>query len=63
MAAAQLADEPTANLDAAYAREIVSLFGAFHQVGVTLMVATHDVATFAPLSSRVIELRNGALAA
>ena len=56
-----LADEPTANLDAEYAREIVALFGAFHQVGATLMGATHDVGTFAPLTSRRIELRGGAL--
>ncbi|MEO8039091.1 MAG: ATP-binding cassette domain-containing protein [Betaproteobacteria bacterium] len=56
-----LADEPTANLDAAYAREIVSLFHAFHQVGVTLLVSTHDVTTFAPLAPRIVELRAGTI--
>lgn len=58
-----LADEPTANLDAEYAREIVTLFEAFHQVGVTLMVATHDVAPFAQGAPRIVELRGGAIAA
>lgn len=58
-----LADEPTANLDAAYAREIVALFGAFHQAGVTLIVATHDVAPFAGVAHRTVELRAGTVAA
>ena len=56
-----LADEPTANLDAEYAREIVALFEAFHQVGVTLMVATHDVAPFARYSPRIVELHAGTI--
>lgn len=56
-----LADEPTANLDAEYAREIVTLFEAFHQVGVTLMVATHDVAPFARGAPRIVELRAGTI--
>ncbi len=56
-----LADEPTANLDAEYAREIVTLFEAFHQVGVTLMVATHDVAPFAQGAPRIVELRAGTI--
>src|SRR3970040_1887878 len=37
-----LADEPTGNLDAAYAREIMAIFSSFHQVGVTLVISTHD---------------------
>ena len=57
-----LADEPTANLDAEYARDIVALFEAFHQVGVTLIVATHDVTPFARYSPRIVELRDGRLA-
>ena len=56
-----LADEPTANLDAAYARDIVALLGAFHGVGSTLVIATHDVAVFAPLPSRLVRLRAGVL--
>ncbi|MDP1579972.1 MAG: ATP-binding cassette domain-containing protein [Candidatus Didemnitutus sp.] len=37
-----LADEPTANLDDAYARDIMDMFRAFNEVGVTLVISTHD---------------------
>lgn len=37
-----LADEPTGNLDVESAAEILTIFSAFHQVGVTVVVATHD---------------------
>lgn len=58
-----LADEPTGNLDADYAAEIGELFRSFNQVGVTVVVATHDQALLARLQPRVIALRNGELAA
>ena len=57
-----LADEPTGNLDADYATQIGDLFRSFNQVGVTVIVATHDQALLARLTPRVIALRNGALA-
>jgi cell division transport system ATP-binding protein len=57
-----LADEPTGNLDADYATGIGELFRSFNQVGVTVIVATHDQALLARLAPRVIALRNGALA-
>jgi len=57
-----LADEPTGNLDADYAAEIGELFRSFNQVGVTVVVATHDQALLARLAPRVIALRHGALA-
>jgi cell division transport system ATP-binding protein len=57
-----LADEPTGNLDADYAAEIGELFRSFNQVGVTVVVATHDQALLARLAPRVIALRNGELA-
>jgi cell division transport system ATP-binding protein len=38
-----IADEPTGNLDEGYASEIMALFYAFQQVGVTIVIATHDV--------------------
>ncbi len=56
-----LADEPTGNLDAAYAEEIIGIFRSFNQVGVTLMIATHDMAWLARLSPRVVRLENGKL--
>jgi cell division transport system ATP-binding protein len=58
-----VADEPTGNLDAALAAEIGELFRSFHQVGVTVVVATHDEAFAAPLRPRLVALKNGRLAA
>ena len=57
-----LADEPTGNLDADYAAAIGDLFRSFNQVGVTVVVATHDQVLLARLKPRVIALRLGALA-
>ena len=37
-----IADEPTGNLDKNYAADILALFKAFQQVGVTVIIATHD---------------------
>lgn len=58
-----LADEPTANLDDAYAREIVALFQALHQVGVTLVVSTHAPQVFEAVRPRQVVLSKGRLAA
>jgi len=58
-----LADEPTGNLDAAYAAGIGELFRSFNQVGVTVVIATHDVAFAARMKPRVIVLKEGKLAA
>jgi cell division transport system ATP-binding protein len=38
-----IADEPTGNLDPELSREIMQLFARFHEVGVTLLIATHDL--------------------
>ena len=57
-----LADEPTGNLDAALSREILNLLSQFNQVGVTVLVATHDLALVEELGYPVINLANGALA-
>ncbi|HSN38724.1 MAG TPA: cell division ATP-binding protein FtsE [Burkholderiales bacterium] len=58
-----LADEPTANLDSAYAGDLGELFKSFNQVGVTVIIATHDETLAARLKPRAIALREGALAA
>ena len=47
-----IADEPTANLDAQYAGEIVDLFVDFNRVGVTVMIATHDDQAIARASAK-----------
>ncbi len=57
-----IADEPTGNLDADYARSIVDLFGSFHQVGVTVLLSTHDEASLALLGCRRLTLAAGTLA-
>ena len=57
-----LADEPTGNLDADYGAEIGELFRSFNQVGVTVVIATHDKTLQARLAPRVIALKHGALA-
>ena len=56
-----LADEPTGNLDAAYASELGDLFKSFNQVGVTVIIATHDASFAVRLKPRLIALQNGAL--
>ncbi len=57
-----IADEPTGNLDETYATEIMQLFRAFHEVGVTVVIATHDAATIAASQARVLHLHQGTLA-
>lgn len=56
-----LADEPTANLDAESAAAILEIFLAFHQVGVTLVIATHDPQWMARLKPRALRLERGRL--
>ena len=54
-----LADEPTGNLDPELSHEIMELFAQFNQVGVTLLVATHDVGLIQRFGKRIIQLRHG----
>jgi cell division transport system ATP-binding protein len=54
-----LADEPTANLDARSAIEIMKLFFKFNLNGTTVIIATHDSTIVNSLRHRVIELQNG----
>jgi len=56
-----IADEPTANLDAEAASRIVEVFLSFHEVGVTLLVATHDQALISRYGHRVLVLEQGRL--
>jgi cell division transport system ATP-binding protein len=58
-----LADEPTGNLDPELSREIMDLFVQFNDVGVTLLVATHDVELAARYGRRTLTLRAGHLVA
>lgn len=56
-----LADDPTGNLDAEHASELGGLFRSFHQVGVTVVIATHDQQLVRQLASPVIVLKQGAI--
>lgn len=54
-----LADEPTGNLDPQLSAEIMALFREFNSVGVTVMVATHDISLVQEFGLREIVLNNG----
>ena len=54
-----LADEPTGNLDAELSFEIMELFERFNQVGVTVIIATHDIDLLNNFGHRVVALKGG----
>ena len=56
-----LADEPTGNLDPALSTEIMRLFEEFNRVGVTVLIASHDVSLITSLGYRKLTLEKGAL--
>ena len=56
-----LADEPTGNLDAERADGIIDLFHEFHQHGVSVLIATHDLRQIKRLDKRVLALKDGEL--
>jgi cell division transport system ATP-binding protein len=58
-----MADEPTGNLDPDLSREIMMLFQQFNQVGVTVLVASHDLELIRTLRCRIIALKQGRLIA
>jgi cell division transport system ATP-binding protein len=58
-----IADEPTGNLDPALSYDIMRLFERFNEVGVTMLVATHDLELLGRLGHRRIELVQGKLTA
>ncbi|MBP5996551.1 MAG: ATP-binding cassette domain-containing protein [Azonexus sp.] len=58
-----IADEPTGNLDAESAGEILELFADFNRVGVTVVVATHDQNWIERYHPSVLRLDHGRLAA
>ncbi|MBV1952223.1 MAG: cell division ATP-binding protein FtsE [Cycloclasticus sp.] len=56
-----LADEPTGNLDPALSEEIMQLFEQFNQVGVTVLIASHDIALIQQMGYRTLQLSQGEL--
>ena len=57
-----IADEPSANLDRAYALDIMELFKTFHEAGTTVIVAAHDETLMADYGHRILRLSKGRLA-
>lgn len=57
-----LADEPTGNLDPELSREIMDLFQEFNDVGVTVLVASHDLDLIGRLGKRIVRLKDGRVA-
>ena len=56
-----LADEPTGNLDPDLSREVMELFSQFNQVGVSVLIATHDVSVARKMKKRELVLCDGQL--
>ncbi|MBD3669067.1 MAG: cell division ATP-binding protein FtsE, partial [Kangiella sp.] len=54
-----LADEPTGNLDPELSADIMNLFAEFNQVGVSVLIASHDLALIARMRHPVITLKEG----
>ena len=57
-----IGDEPTANLDAESAGLILDVFVGFNQVGVTVLIATHDQGLVGRFGRRVLRLEEGRIA-
>ena len=56
-----LADEPTGNLDPELSAEIMKLFEQFNQVGVSLLIASHDLSLLAQMHYRTLVMKEGRL--
>jgi cell division transport system ATP-binding protein len=56
-----IADEPTGNLDPELSLEIMNLFDRFNEVGVTMLIASHDIDLIERMGRRRISLHEGRL--
>jgi cell division transport system ATP-binding protein len=56
-----IADEPTGNLDPDLSLEVMRIFRRFNEVGVTLLIASHDISLIDRLGCRRIPLEEGRL--
>jgi cell division transport system ATP-binding protein len=57
-----IADEPTGNLDPDLSLEVMQLFKRLNQVGVTVLIASHDRALVEQFAMRVLHLKGGHMA-
>ena len=58
-----VADEPTGNLDHDLARDVMRLFRRFQEVGVTVLIASHDEALVREFAQREIHVQGGQVSA
>lgn len=58
-----IADEPTGNLDPELSAEIMFLFEQFQHVGVTILIASHDISLIERMNHRVLRLDHGQMVA
>lgn len=56
-----LADEPTGNLDPELAAEIMVIFEQFNRIGVSMLIASHDLSLITRLKHRILTLDQGRL--
>ena len=56
-----IADEPTGNLDPDLSLEVMRIFRRFNEVGVTLLIASHDISLIDRMGCRRIALAEGKL--
>ena len=56
-----LADEPTGNLDPKLSLEILSLFESLNELGMSVLIATHDLGLIAKMRYRTLTLKNGVM--
>jgi cell division transport system ATP-binding protein len=56
-----LADEPTGNLDPELSRDVMALFSDLNSLGMTVLIATHDLPLIATLKHRIVALKRGKL--
>lgn len=54
-----LADEPTGNLDPQLSTDVMGLFSDLNRMGMTILIATHDLALIAKLKHRMVALKRG----
>lgn len=58
-----LCDEPTSGLDLATIDEVISLLNSVKSLGVTMIIASHDLDFLSKMADRLIILKNGQLVA
>jgi len=57
-----IADEPTGNLDPDLSLEVMNIFKRFNEVGVTVLIASHDVGLIERFGMRRVMLEGGRVA-